>query len=267
MNDMSSLCQANNPSIPLEFPATWASEWGEDAIGLWMAFNYQGVRQVFRWILPGEFMMGDDKGYTSEKPAHQVIITQGFWLAETTVTQALWQAVMGNNPSEFKGDNLPVENVSWNDASEFIKVFNALNRDLRLCLPSEAQWEYACRAGTKTRYSFGDEISHEQAHFSKNSWGDAESTIDVKGKPANQWGLYQMHGNVREWVQDRFDEKYYANSPNQDPSGPVDPQFNSRMLRGGCWSDYFAGSLRSACRNDGEPDGRFNYIGFRLARG
>ena len=262
---MDSLAQAKNPFRPKEFPATWASEWGQDDIGLWMAHEFKGVRHVFRWILPGTFEMGGSR-YDWEKPVHKVQISQGFWLGETTVTQALWQAVMGENPSKFQGDDLPVDSVSWDDTKAFIDKLNATEPNLKLCLPTEAQWEYACRAGTQTEYFFGNDITHEQAHFSKDGYGDAKTTIAVKAKPANAWGLYQMHGNVYEWCQDWFQEDYYKQSPSHDPQGPSDPQ-KSRVLRGGSWLNDLPEDLRSAFRNGSTPDDRDGYSGFRLSRG
>ena len=260
-----SLAHPDNPAQPLEFPAIWASEWGQDEIGLWMGFTYKGVSYRFRWILPGTFKMGSKNGLDREKPVHDVTISKGFWLGETTVTQALWQAVMGDNPSHFKGKNLPVEKVSWDDAKKFIETFHQEEKELRLCLPTEAQWEYACRAGTETEYFFGDEITHDQAQFS-DDWGDAKTTVGVKEKPANAWGLYQVHGNVWEWCEDRYDAVYYQKSEKTDPGGPSDLSLKSRVLRGGSWYIY-ADNARSAFRSNDAPDYRFFNFGFRLARG
>ena len=260
-----SLAHPDNPSQPLEFPAMWASEWGQDEIGLWMGFTYKGVSNRFRWILPGTFLMGSDNGNDHEKPVHEVTISEGFWLGETTVTQALWQAVMGDNPSSFKGDDLPVERVSWNDVKKFIETFHQEEKELRLCLPSEAQWEYACRAGTETEYFFGNDITHDQAQFS-DDYGDAKTTVGVKEKPANAWGLYQMHGNVWEWCEDLYDSDFYKNSEKTNPSGPSDPSLPYRVLRGGSWVSY-AFSARSAYRFIAAPGSRSRSIGFRLARG
>ena len=259
-----SLAHPDNPAQPLEFPAVWASEWGQDEIGLWMGFTYKGVSYRFRWILPGTFKMGSEKGEEDENPVHSVTVTQGFWLGDTTVTQALWQAVMGDNPSRFKGEDLPVEKVSWDDAKKFSETFHQEEKELRLCLPTEAQWEYACRAGTETEYFFGDEISQEQVNFRES--GTENKTFNVKDKPANAWGLYQMHGNVWEWCEDRYDKDYYQKSEKKDLGGPSDPSFNSRVLRGGSWSRD-AARARSAFRSDCAPDRRFDYFGFRLARG
>ena len=258
-----SLARPDNPAQPLEFPAVWASEWGQDEIGLWMGLTFKGVSYRFRWILPGSFKMGSEKGQDREKPVHHVAITQGFWLGETTVTQALWQAVMGDNPSHFKGDDLPVERVSWNDTKTFIEAFHQEEKELRLCLPSEVQWEYACRAGTETEYFFGDEVTKDQVNFYQG--GSKDNTISVKDKSANAWGLYQMHGNVWEWCEDRYDAEYYKKSEKTNPGGPSDPSLPHRVLRGGSWLNN-AAYARSAFR-DFPPDDWYYNTGFRLARG
>ena len=135
-------------------PPDWASEWGEDRSGVFLGFTVgDAVAQRMRWIVPGRFLMGspeDEEGrFDSEGPRHEVTISKGFWLFDTPCTQALWVAVMGANPSRFKSKNRPVENVSWNDTQEFIERINEKVSGLDLCLPSEAQWEYACRAGTQ----------------------------------------------------------------------------------------------------------------------
>lgn len=259
-----SLALATNPYRPQAFPATWASEWGQDEIGLWMTLDYKGVQQVFRWLLPGRFEMGSANGQTNEQPVHRVQISQGFWLAETTVTQALWQVVMGESPSRFKGESLPVDSVSWEDAQVFIQTLRQQVPNLPLRLPTEAQWEYACRAGTQTAYSFGDNITQDQAHFSQHEFGDAKSTIAVKAKPANTWGLYQMHGNIWEWCADGYQADYYQYSPNHDPQGPSEPH-TARVLRGGSWFSLKPENLRSAGRRSGTPGNRPSGIGFRLS--
>jgi sulfatase modifying factor 1 len=187
--------------FPEEFPEPWASDWGEDDYGLFMGFTYKGGRQDFRWIEPGTFLMGspaDESERIDDETQHEVTLTKGFWLADTPVTQALWEAVMGDNPSRFKGANRPVENIRWNEAQAFIRRMNGMKAELRLCLPTEAQWEYACRAGTTSRYAFGDELTPEQANFK------ASQTVEVASYLPNDWGLYDMHGNVWEWCQDWY---------------------------------------------------------------
>lgn len=128
--------------FPEEFPESWASDWGEDEFGLWMAFTYKGVRQAFRWCEPGTFLMGspeDEPERDDDELQHQVTLTKGFWIADAAVTQGLWQIIMGNNPSTFIGDENPVENISWEDAQAFIAKMNVMKAELKLCLPTEAQ--------------------------------------------------------------------------------------------------------------------------------
>ena len=265
--------------FPEEFPESWASDWGEDEFGLWMAFTYKGVRQVFRWCEPGTFLMGSPENELERygrEVQHQVTLTKGFWIADTTVTQALWQVVMGDNPSYFKGDENPVEKVSWDDAQAFIVKMNSLKTELKLCLPTEAQWEYACRAATTTPFSWGDQIDSSLVNFDGNNpYNNAnkseyrERTVAVKELPCNGWGLYQMHGNVWEWCQDRHGG--YPSQSATDPQGPGSGDSrvlrgDARMLRGGSWIDR-GRSCRSAYRSGYALSGRNYGIGFRLARG
>jgi len=258
--------------LPDDFPAPWAKESGEDEQGLWMAFVYKGVRHAFRWIPPGRFLMGspeDEAERGSDERQHEVILTRGFWLGETPVTQALWQAVMGDNPSRFKGSDRPVEGVSWDDAQRFIARLNGERDDLLLRLPSEAEWEYACRAGSTSPFWFGDTIGTAQANYDGNYpyAGGAKGenrgqTVEVTALPANDWGLYQMHGNVWEWCQDWYED--YPKGPVRDPRGPDTGA--SRVQRGGSWFSS-ARRPRSAYRVHGHPGIRFDGTGFRLARG
>jgi len=255
-----------NPLSPPEFPATWASDWGEDQYGLWMSFTIKGVCQTFRWLEPGEFMMGDE----DKKSQHNVAISKGFWLADSTITQELWQLVMAENPAHFTGEKRPVENVSWEDVQQFIKKLNKLVPELSIRLPTEAEWEYGCRAGTKTPFSFGNNITSEQANYNgkypyKNGpKGEyREQTVEVKTLPCNSWGLYEMHGNVWEWCQDWWQEDL-GKDPVTDPQGAKKGEY--RVLRGGSWI-YDGRDVRSAIRYRFHPGFRINYIGFRLARG
>ncbi len=259
---------------PPQFPAPWASAWGEDSYGLWQVFEVQGVRQVMRWILPGQFQMGasaaEPDGIYDEKQ-HPVIISRGFWLAETACTQALWQAVIGENPSHFDNDPLcSVDSVSWNDCEEFVQQLNRLSPgDLVLRLPTEAEWEYACRAGTTTVFSMGDDLSSTDANFNGNyPYGDAskgvfhQRTLPVHAFAPNRWGLFQMHGNLWEWCEDWVDN--YPSELSVDPVGPAGG--HERVLRGGCWFNL-AQSLRAARRDASAPDDRYRRLGLRLAGG
>ena len=190
-------------------------------------------------------------------------ITQPFYLGKYLVTQEQWEAVMGNNPSQFKGPKNPVEQVSTEDCQKFLDKLNALPAaGGKFQLPSEAQWEYACRAGTKTRYFFGDDDSKlgENAWFASNA---NSKSHPVGEKKPNAWGLYDMHGNAWEWCQDWFSDKYYAASPTDDPTGPATG--TSRVLRGGSW-DTSSRRTKSAVR-DGISPGEGSYdVGFRVCR-
>lgn len=260
--------------LPHEFPPPWASEWEEDVEwGLAATLNLNGVKQTFRWIQPGTFLMGSPEGEVDrfdDETQHEVTLTCGYWLADTACTQALWQAVIGDNPSEFKDDRAnPVEQVSWDDVQTFLARLNELVPGLAAGLPSEAQWENACRAGTTTPFSFGKNITPEQVNYDGNyPYADGEKgecrerTVPVKSLPPNPWGLYEMHGNVREWCADWHGD--YPQGPQTDPFGP--PKGVLRVLRGGSWIDF--GQLcRAANRGGREPGFRFYSIGFRLAPG
>jgi len=242
-----------------------------------MDLNYQGVCQRFRWILPGNFLMGSPENEVerealgTDETLHPVTLTRGFWLADTACTQALWRAVMNDNPSRFTGDpGLPVENVSWRDVQQFIERLNALFPDLQAKLPSEAQWEYACRAGTQTPFAFGNNITPELVNYDGNYpyAGGGKGlyrgkTVPVKSLPSNPWGLYEMHGNVWEWCADWYGD--YPREAVTDPKGPG--QGNGRVVRGGSWG-INAWSTRSAYRDwGGPPDDRDAKLGFRLAPG
>lgn len=237
-----------------------------------MGFTYKGVRQDFRWIEPGTFVMGSPKKEHEDfsvETQHEVILTKGFWLADTTVTQAMWEAVMGENPSRFRGANRPVENVSWNDAQAFINKMNGMKVELRLRLPTEAQWEYACRAGTSTPFYFGEQISLEIVNYNGKYFYNSVTkggeyrgqTIDVGALPPNDWGLYEMHGNVWEWCQDKFTR--HSEESAIDPDGS--PTGLDRVLRGGAWLRN-ADSCRSASRNAQRSNYFSSLSGFRLAR-
>jgi len=243
----------------------------KDKYAKFIKFYCKGVSQIFRWIPPGKFLMGsptNEKERYADETQHKVVLTRGYWLAETACTQALWKAVMGNNPSAFKGAQNPVDTVSWNDVMAFIERMNSAQPGLDLRLPTEAEWEYACRAGTTTPFSFGENITPEQVNYDGNytySGGKKgkyrEKTVAVKSFPCNQWGLYEMHGNVWEWCADWY-KRNYPTGPVINPIGPDDGAY--RVLRGGGWISHGRG-VRSAYRSFNGPDDRGNGIGFRLA--
>ena len=260
-------------------PPDWASGYGQDRYGYFAAFSvatgpryWEFITQRMRWIPPGTFQMGVADGETpsfGKETRHPVTLSRGFWLADTACTQELWEAVMGSNPSNFKDAKRmlrPVEQVSFDDVSEFLEKLNQRVPHGMLTLPTESQWEYACRAGTTTPFSFGDTISTDQVNFDGNRpYGDSpkgeyrQETVDVKSLPANRWGLYEMHGNVWEWCSDWYAE--YSPESQVDPVGPATG--SHRVRRGGSWFNY-ARIMRSACRYWYDPGNRFNSLGFRL---
>jgi formylglycine-generating enzyme required for sulfatase activity/tRNA A-37 threonylcarbamoyl transferase component Bud32 len=213
-------------------------------------------RDGFVLIPAGEFLMGEDK-HDDEKPVHKVKISRSFEMGKYEVTQTQWEAVMGNNPSNFKGENLPVEQVSWGDAQEFIKKLNARNDGYVYRLPTEAEWEYACRAGSTGDYA--GELE-KMAWYKNNSDSMTHPVGEMK---PNDWGLYDMHGNVWEWCSDWYDSEYYGRSPGVDPKGPDSGSL--RVKRGGSWF-YDAAYCRSAYRSRSAPIGRFSSYGLRLVR-
>ena len=204
----------------------------------------------------GEFLMGSELGWTDEKPVHRVVISEGFWMGRSEVTQGLWKAVMGSNPAFFqKGDDFPVEQVGWIDCQEFIRRLNRLTGSA-FRLPSEAEWEYACRAGSAADRP--DDLDAVAWHEG-NSGG---STHAVGLKRANAFGLHDMLGNVWEWCADGYDPTYYARSPLEDPMGALDG--SHRVDRGGAWG-YGADIVRPSRRDGSGPDYRINLLGLRLA--
>jgi formylglycine-generating enzyme required for sulfatase activity len=224
-------------------------------------------------IPAGEFLMGaadsDDDAGNDEKPQHRVRITRPFYLGATMVTRRQYRAVTGADPRCFEGsDDLPVDQVSWEDAMAFCARLNELGRrqlgDAAYQLPTEAQWEYACRAGSQTRFSFGDDdrVLGYYGWFSRNSKG---RTQPVGQKRANAWSLFDMHGNLWEWCWDAYDGSYYAKSPVDDPRGPDPAGAADRVNRGGCWLNI-PRNCRSANRGWNTPGSRYNNVGFRVAR-
>jgi formylglycine-generating enzyme required for sulfatase activity len=219
------------------------------------------IGMEFLLIPAGEFQMGSNNGDSDEKPVHKVRLSKAFYLGKYEVTQAQWQAMMGNNPSRFTGDDRrPVEQVSWEDTQEFIKRLNVKEGGTKYRLPTEAEWEYAARAGTTTAYSFGDDPRQlgEYAWFYDNA---GQATHPVGQKKPNPWGLYDMHGNVWEWVQDWY--AAYSAGTAVDPAGPA--AGSSRVLRGGGWFDNAVCCL-SAFRGRDAPGGRSGFLGLRLLR-
>ena len=267
-------------SYPQPFPPPWAEAWGDDRYGLWAELLVKGQTQRLRWVAPGSFVMGspdtEPGRHSDESPQHTVTFAEDLWLADTACTQAMWQAVMGNNPSYVTDDlEKPVEQVSWDDVKGFFAALQGtgsgsdpdfLPVGVEAVLPTEAEWEYACRAGELRAYSFGDSIDRSQVNFnSEDNWSqryDAnQTTVPVKALPANRWGLYQMHGNVLEWCADAT--RSYTADAVADPSGETGRPVESFAVRGGSW---FLDALyaRSALRDNGRGR-RGNGLGFRFA--
>jgi len=263
--------RVSHPLVSGVLPA-WAVEWGQDRRGVWAAFEIRGVVHRLRWIPPGTFQMGSPESELERygvEIQHQVTLTPGFWLGETACTQELWSAVMGENPSKFPGDQNPVENVSWDDCQRFLEAASSLVPGLELRLPTEAEWEYACRAGTTTPFSFGEQITPDLVNYNGNfpyagglKGKYCEQTVPVGSLPPNPWGMHEMHGNVWEWCEDWFGD--YPSNSEVNPTGPKTGA--ARVLRGGSWI-YDARFVRSACRGRDEPGERGSYCGFRCARG
>ncbi|TXH73743.1 MAG: hypothetical protein E6Q88_05010 [Lysobacteraceae bacterium] len=224
----------------------------------------------FRYLEPATFLQGspDGEGHGDEHPQHSVTLTQGLWLAETPCTQALWQAVMGRNPSHFKQGKdaplRPVENVSWDDVQSFLhKLTQMLPAGCEAVLPTESQWEYACRAGTQTEYWWGDAPDQAKANFDmegERSWDDKEGTTPVNRYPPNPLGLFDMHGNVWEWCADGLRD--YTAEAARDPEGPTEGP--ARVVRGGSWL-YHPVDARAAYRLGRFRDDAYRIRGFRFA--
>ena len=228
-----------------------------------MVERSSGLR--LKLVPAGDFLMGEP-WFEDSRPAHRVRIAKAFYIGIFTVTQKEWTRVMRTNPSKFKGSELPVENVSWEDCRTFIKKLNEAAPPGGFRLPTEVEWEHACRAGSRTIYHFGDDerslVNH--AWFSSNSKGQ---THPVGQKKPNAWGLYDMHGNVSEWCQDWYDKEYYRHFCGDEivdsPTGPESGYEN--VLRGGSWESE-AMNCYSGVRAFALPDIRRPSMGFRIAR-
>ena len=281
---------------------SWAEKAGTDRFGRWADLAVPtgrggAVRQRLRLIQPGTFRMGspdDEPGrYGDEGPVHDVTIRQGFWLFDTPCTQRLWRAVMRSNPSEFKSPLRPVETVSFDDAQAFLSQLNDRVNDLNLTLPSEAQWEYACRAGTTEATCAGPmEIlgANNAPVLDRIAWYGGNSGVDfdfpngrdssdweakqyehdkagtrlVRQKDPNPWGLYDMLGNVWEWCEDGW-HNTYADSPADGTARPPSDGAADRVIRGGSWGSNASGA-RSAVRSRNDPSYRNGNVGFRCTR-
>ncbi len=276
------------------FAPPWACAWGQDEYGVYACFRVGDVEQRMRWVAPGEFLMGSPKEEAGrfpdpEGPQHSVTLTTGCWIADTPCTQALWEVVMGSNPSDYVSPRRPVEQVSWTDVQEFIRRLNERVEALQAGLPAEAQWEYACRAGTTTATYAGDldilgernaprldniawyggnsGMDYDLEHgWDSSNWKEKQyehnraGTREVAQKQPNPWGLFDMLGNVYEWCADG--KRDYEAAVVADPVG----QGSRRVIRGGSW-DGRARSVRAAYRGWDDPGYRNDNLGFRLIRG
>ncbi len=257
----------NRPRLLDGIPEPWAVEWGEDRHGLFMSFAVDECVQKLRYIPPGRFLMGSPESevgrFDDEGPQHEVQLTQGYWLADTPCTQALWQAVMGQNPSQFMGPKRPVENVSWDDCQEFLLRLNERAPGLRVRLPSEAEWEYACRAGSSGSTKEGELDGMHTATiidlYSYLEFGTESEgrTHPVSSNAASLWGLYDMLDNVWEWCEDEHGTN----------AAPTDSTVRTvRIVRGGT-SVGRSGAGRRMLRSAELSDRRYDRLGLRVARG
>jgi formylglycine-generating enzyme required for sulfatase activity len=249
---------ADFTSVPSHFTHAFATPAGMRSYAETLGF---GQRLEMHVIPGGDFLMGspERRGYADEYPQHRVTLSP-FYIGKYPVTQAQWEAVMRFNPSNFVGPNLPVDCVTWDEAVEFCRRLSyATARVYRL--PTEAEWEYACRAGTQTKFNYGD----EEEFLVHHAWclnNASNQTQPVGLKKPNGWGLYDMHGNVWEWCQDWYASDYYQHSPSVNPHGPA--QGASRVQRGGSWYSL-PNYCRSAGRSNHQPDQRDALVGFRVA--
>jgi len=226
------------------------------------------INMEFIQVPAGNFYMGtqdNEQGSSKEKPRHKVQISHAFYLARYEVTQEQWMTVMdGVNPSNFISADRPVDEVSWNDVQIFIQKLNALEKTHSYRLPTEAEWEYAARAGSETQYYFGEDLQgHELGQYAWFEQNGDKQTHPVGSLSPNIWGFYDMYGNVTEWVQDYYDRNYYSASPRKDPKGPKTGR--KRVVRGGSWINQ-AFSCRSAARGYYSEDYTDSDFGFRIVK-
>lgn len=257
----------------------------------YIRLTINGVTQQLNWIPGGEFWMGSPDmelhRVEGDEMLRHVTLTRGYWMADTETTQELWTAIVGGNPSFFKAEDRPVENVSWHDVQQFLERMNALleesnNYRVRAVLPTEAQWEYACRAGTQTAFYWGDSFEPAKANYDNDVPNEVfdyktnnrsifkarelpnDATMPVKTFEPNAWGIYDMHGNVFEWTRDRW--AVYSSSDTVDPLGPAqfkDGEEDRRALRGGAW--HFPAEFSRCAYRWGDPTDRSNeLLGFRF---
>lgn len=254
--------ETNGNQIETGGAAAWA-ESSKRPAGFRQTLAIGDVEYGFCWIPAGEFDMGSPESEEmrdSDEALCHVELTRGFWAFETLTPQALYEEIMGNNPSENRKDDFPVETTTWDDATSFCKALaKRLPKGVKATLPTEAQWEYACRAGTRTAFWYGDSSDSDKMNYGKYRYAEDMSPNSVKEYPANPWGLYDMHGNLWEWVLDWYGD--YPKGPVVDPKGP--DVGSVRVCRGGSWNNR-GGACRSASRDWHAPNGKNQIIGFRF---
>lgn len=299
----SSALTGQQPRSGLEAPATTSAPTSQAAYPLWdgketvaeyarragindvelTADLGRGISLKVKLIPAGTFMMGTTQRETeivkrmggrgaftvNQEPRHEVTITRPFYMGIYTVTQEQYMQVCGDNPSVNKAPRNPVAGVLWTESDAFCKKLSE-KAGRPVHLPTEAQWEYACRAGTTTAFHFADEISTSQANYDGDMvWGNGKKAV-YRAKPMpvgsfkpNAWGLYDMHGNIAQWCADWYDKDYYARSPASDPMGPAASKDNSHVVRGGSWG-YSPRDCRSASRDGMTEWRKITWTGFRV---
>lgn len=260
-------------SIILIITALVVSLWAENGLASELPPHTftNSVGMTFIYVSPGTFVMGSPPGNLGrdlDEMPHTVTLTKGYYIQTTEVTQAQWKMVMGENPAMLKNDDRPVENVSWSDALSFIRILNQLENTSTYRLPTEAEWEYACRAGAQTSFPTGASLSTDQANFDGNHPYNGydkgvfrRRTVKAGAFPANDWGFNDMSGNVWEWCQDYYCR--YSSAVESNPTGPASGTF--RVMRGGSWF-YDIQSCRCASRYKAYASKRSIMIGFRVAK-
>ncbi|HUQ68517.1 MAG TPA: SUMF1/EgtB/PvdO family nonheme iron enzyme [Planctomycetaceae bacterium] len=252
-------------TIPLASDASYESPPATDGAQPGEVREFTNLKIKFCWCPPGDFEMGSSEtssDHQLNESQHKVTLSRGFWMQQTELTQNQYQQLMGSNPAFYKGEQNPVDSVTWNEANEFARRLSELPPEKKagnlFRLPTEAEWEYACRAGSTTVFTHGDDEAglEEFAWYHKNS---ARTTHPVGKKKPNGWGLHDMHGNVSEWCQDFYGD--HSREAAIDPRGP--PSGDKRTLRGGGWFQV-AMWQRSSHRDAFVPSARYVGLGFRL---
>jgi len=222
------------------------------------SFHLPQIGMTMKFIKPGNFHMGRSSGPKNERPARNITLSKGFWMAESEVTQAMWKKIMGTNPSAFpSGGQYPVESVAYEESLLFLQKLSKLS-GMQCRLPTEAEWEYACRAGSKTRFSWGDDILDDHVR-NNDEWSLGHSPVKLFSP--NKFGLFDMHSNVWEWCADWYDSKYYQTGPSTDPKGPAKGEY--RVARGGAWC-YGGEDMSSSKRTAIQPKRKLGNLGFRF---